>query len=150
VRIERGTFNTVNGVYSFTGPFSTKGQVIYHAEFAGDSSYQASTGAVTVNVGSGAQTTTTTISASTTAPTVGQKVTFTVNLKSGTTGLSKPVKLWCTLNGVRIERGTFNTVNGVYSFTGPFSTKGQVIYHAEFAGDSQYGASSGTVTINVH
>jgi hypothetical protein len=96
------------------------------------------------------QATTTTISASTTAPTVGQKVTFTVNLKSGTTGLSKPVKLWCTLNGVRIERGTFNTVNGVYSFTGPFSTKGQVIYHAEFAGDSQYGASSGTVTINVH
>jgi hypothetical protein len=93
--------------------------------------------------------TTTTITASNTNPAVGESVTFTVTLKSGTTLLDKPVKLWCTLNGVRIDRGTFNTVNGVYTFSGPFSTKGQVIYHAEFAGDSQYGASAGTVTVNV-
>jgi hypothetical protein len=95
------------------------------------------------------QSTQLTITASNTNPSVGQTITFTVNLKSGTTGLSKPVKLWCTLNGVRLDRGTFNTVNGVYKFTGPFSTKGQVIYHADFAGDGQYAASSGTVTVNV-
>ena len=89
------------------------------------------------------------LTASTTNPIVGQSVTFTVTLKSGTTPLNKPVKLWCTVNGVRIDGGTFNTVNGVYTFSGPFSQKGQVIYHAEFAGDSTYKASSGTVTVNV-
>ena len=99
-----------------------------------------------MNIGT---TTTTTITASDTTPVVNQQVTFTVTLKAGTTLLSKPVHLWCTFNGVRYERGTVNTVNGVYTFAGPFSAKGQVIYHADFAGDGTYATSSGTVTVNV-
>ncbi len=136
-----GTHSTVNGVYSFTQVFGTTGQRIYHAEFAGDSTYASSSGTVTVNVGT---TTTTTITASPTAPTVGQTVTFTVNMKSGTSGLSKSVKIWHTTNGVTWQDGTHSTVNGVYSFTQVFGTTGQRIYHAEFAGDSTYASSSGT------
>jgi hypothetical protein len=149
--IVRGTFNTINGVITFAGPFSTKGQVIYHAEFAGDSQYASSAGSVTVNVGT--TPTTTTITASDPSPYVGQSVKFTVTLKSGSSLLEgKTVKLWCTINnGPRIDRqGTFTTdKNGVVTFEGPLSVKGQVIYHAEFAGDSKYAGSSGTVTVNV-
>jgi hypothetical protein len=149
--IVRGTFNTINGVITFAGPFSTKGQVIYHAEFTGDSQYASSAGSVTVNVGT--TPTTTTITASDPSPYVGQSVKFTVTLKSGSSLLEgKTVKLWCTINnGPRIDRqGTFTTdKNGVVTFEGPLSVKGQVIYHAEFAGDSKYAGSSGTVTVNV-
>ncbi|MEI7827511.1 MAG: hypothetical protein WCI87_06955, partial [Euryarchaeota archaeon] len=69
--------------------------------------------------------------------------------EAGSIGLSKPVKIWHTTNGVRYEDGTHNTVNGVYKFTQAFSSKGQRIYHAEFAGSCRYGASVGTVTVNV-
>jgi hypothetical protein len=94
--------------------------------------------------------TATTITASKTNPAVGQTVTFAVNLKAGTTGLSKPVKIWHTApDGVRWEDGTHTTTNGVYSFTQAFGTTGQRVYHAEFAGDSTYKPSSGTVTVNV-
>ncbi len=151
VRYEDGTHTTTNGVYSFTQAFSPSGQRVYHAEFAGDSSYGASSNAVTVNVGTTpTTTTTTTISASPTNPPVGQTVTFTVNLKSGSAGLSKSVTIWHTLNGVRYEDGTHSTAtDGVYSFTQAFNPSGQRVYHAEFAGDSQYSASLGTETVNV-
>ncbi|MEI7826679.1 MAG: Ig-like domain repeat protein, partial [Euryarchaeota archaeon] len=83
-------------------------------------------------------------------PAVGQSVTFTATLMSGTTGLSKAVKIWHTLNGVRYEDGTHTTAtNGVYKFSQAFSTNGTRVYHATFAGDSQYKSSSGTVTVNV-
>jgi hypothetical protein len=98
----------------------------------------------------GHQVTDITLATSNPSPAVNEPVTFTVTLTSGTTGLSKPVHLWCMLNGVRIERGMFNTVNGVYSFTEPFSIKGQIVYHAEFAGDSSYASSTSEVTISVH
>ncbi|MGB9211640.1 MAG: DUF2334 domain-containing protein, partial [Halobacteriota archaeon] len=132
------TTKTTNatGQISVTTSFGSAGTRTYYASFAGDSEYAASSDSVRVNVGA----TSTTITASNTTPAVGQSVTFNVTLKSGTTGLSEPVHLWCTVNGVRIEKGTFNTVNGTYGFTGPFSTKGEIIYHAEFAGDSEYPA----------
>ena len=141
------TAKTTNatGQITLTTSWASAGKRTYFASFAGDSEYAASSDSVTVNVGE----TSTTITASNTTPAVNQPVTFTVTLESGTTGLSEPVHLWCTVNGVRIERGTFDTVNGVYQFTGPFSTKGEIIYHAEFAGDSEYPASSGIVTVNV-
>ena len=65
VRTARST--TVNGVYTFTQAFGSTGQRVYHAEFAGDSTYAASSGTVTVNVGL-TTTTTTTITASNTNP----------------------------------------------------------------------------------
>jgi peptidoglycan/xylan/chitin deacetylase (PgdA/CDA1 family) len=146
VRYNDATKTTnANGQITYTTSFGSAGKRTYHASFAGDSEYAASSDSVTVNVAA----TSTTITASNTTPAVNQPVTLTVTLKSGTTGLSEPVHLWCTVNGVRIERGTFDTVNGVYQFTGPFSTKGEIIYHAEFAGDSEYPASSGIVTVNV-
>jgi hypothetical protein len=93
--------------------------------------------------------TTTKITASNTNPAPNEPVTFTVTLKAGSTGLSKPVKIWHTLNGVRYADGTHNTVNGAYKFTQAFGSKGQRVYHAEFASDSSYAASAGTVTVNV-
>ncbi len=93
--------------------------------------------------------TTTAIRTMGTGPLVDQKVPFTVNLMSGRDVLSQPVKIWHTLNGVRYEDGTHSTINGVYGFTQAFNPSGQRVYHAEFAGDSQYAASSGTVTVNV-
>jgi len=93
--------------------------------------------------------TTTKITASNTNPAPNEPVTFTVTLKAGSTGLSKPVKIWHTLNGVRYADGTHNTVNGAYKFTQAFGSKGQRVYHAEFASGSSYAASAGTVTVNV-
>jgi uncharacterized membrane protein len=85
-----------DGQITFKRPFSSAGSYAYYATFAGDV-YQPSTSAVVnVNVGSNqgssqattnvyrvAQTTTTTLSASTTAPAVGQLVTFTATLTTG-------------------------------------------------------------------
>jgi len=146
LRYEDGTHNTVNGVYTFTQAFGSTGQRIYHAEFAGDSMYKASANIVTVNVKAP---TTTTITASKTDLRLNEPVTFTVNLKSGTTPLNKPVKIWYTLNDVRTDTGTFNTLNGVYTFTQSYGLTGQRVFYAEFAGDSMYKASAGTVTVNV-
>ncbi len=146
---EDGTHPTnKQGVYLFSQNWLTKGKYIYRARFAGDSQYGASSSSVTVYVGTK---TTTTIAASNKYPAIDQAVTFNVTLKAGTTGLSKPVKIWHTKNGVRYEDGTHNTVNGVYSFTLMFGSNGQRIYHAQFAGDSEskYASSTGTVTVNV-
>jgi len=91
-----------------------------------------------------------TITASTASPTVGQSVTFTVDLNSGSTGLSKKVTIWHSWpGGDHAADGTFDVVNGAYTFTQAFGSTGERVYHAEFAGDSTYGASSSTVTVNV-
>ena len=42
-----------NGVYTFTQAFGSTGERVYHVEFAGDSTYASSSGAVTVNVALG-------------------------------------------------------------------------------------------------
>jgi len=95
--------------------------------------------------------TTTTITASNTKPTVNSAATFTVTLKEGTTGLSKPVRIWHFLpNGELHENGTHDTgVDGAYTFTHKYASAGQRVYYAEFAGDGTYKPSSGTVTVNV-
>lgn len=249
VRYEDGTHNTVDGQYAFSQAFGSKGQRIYHAEFAGDSQYAASSGTETVNVQDKATTltlttsrttayvgqfytlsgylkdangkgipdatirlyykhagessftywldlktdsngyyqratsdsktishytsyggsstypaaksntvtvdvqkipTTTTITASPTNPTNLEIVTFTVIVKAGNTGLSGPVAIWYTKpDGTQHDYGTYNTVDGVFTFNRPLPEPGQWIYHATFAGDSQHAASSGTVTVNV-
>ena len=91
---EDGTFNTVNGVYTFTQAFGSTGQRVYHAEFAGDSQYGASSGTVTVNVGT--TPTTTTITASNTNPTVSASRHLHRHPEVGHHRTVKPVKIWHT------------------------------------------------------
>ncbi len=64
---------------------------------------------------------------------VGQTVTFTV-IMSGSTG-SKPIKIWHSWPGGIGQDGTFELVNGVYNFNQAFGSKGERVYHAEFAVD---------------
>jgi hypothetical protein len=113
-----------------------------------DSSYASSTSSVvTINVGA----TQVTLKTSTTTSVVNQKVTFTTALKSGATPLTgKPVTIYNYLNGVCYDH-TNKTADskGQIIFTQTFGSTGQLTYYATFAGDSTYGASSGTVTVNV-
>ena len=93
------------------------------------------------------------LTADNTAPTVGQSVTFTATLKSGTTPLlSKPVTIYHYLNGVKYTDTTKTTnANGQITLSQTFSSAGQRTYYATFAGDSTYKTStSSVVTINVH
>jgi len=142
-----------NGQITLTQSFSSAAQRPYYATFPGDSSYKTSTSSVVnINVGSGAQTTTT-LSPSTTAPAVGQSVTFTATLKSGTTPLSsKSVTIYHYLNGVRYNDVTINTdSNGKITLTQKFASAAQRPYYATFPGDSSYRTStSSVVNVNVH
>ncbi len=141
-----------NGQISLTQSFGSAGQRTYYATFAGDSSYAAKTSSVvTINVGSGSPTQVT-LSPSTTTPTVNQQVTFTANLKSGTTSLAnKPVTIYHYLNGVKYTDTTKTTnANGQITLTQTFSSTGPRTYYATFAGDTSYAAStSSVVTLNV-
>ena len=69
----------------------------------------------------------------------------------GTTGLSKPVRIWHFLhNGELHENGTHNTgVDGIYTFTHKYASAGQRVYYAEFDGDGTHLRSKGSVTVNV-
>jgi hypothetical protein len=95
--------------------------------------------------------TTTSITTSNEYPAVDSAATFTVTLREGTIGLSKPVRIWHILpNGELHENGTHNTgVDGIYKFTHRYASAGQRVYYVEFAGDGTYGPSSGSVTVNV-
>jgi hypothetical protein len=143
------TTTDTNGNYTFTRSESVQGTYSYYARFLGDTTYYASSSSFVTNpIGTY---TATTITASKTSPAIGETVTFTVTLKSGTTLLSKPVKIWHSYpGGARSEDGTHTTsASGVYTFTQAFGSSGERVYHVEFAGDSMYASSSGAVTVNV-
>jgi len=92
-----------------------------------------------------------TITASNRNPVVDSSATFTVTLMEGTTGLSKPVRIWHFLPNRELhENGTHNTgVDGIYTFTHKYASAGQRVYYAEFDGDGTHLRSKGTVTVNV-
>ncbi|MGA7076416.1 MAG: redoxin domain-containing protein, partial [Halobacteriota archaeon] len=87
------------------------------------------------------------LSPSTTAPTVGQSVTFTATLNSGTTPLSsKSVTIYHYLNNVRYTDTTKTTdANGQIALTQSFGSAAQRPYYATFAGDSSYQTSTSSV-----
>ena len=92
-----------------------------------------------------------TITASNRNPVVDSAATFTVTLMEGTTGLSKPVRIWHFLpNGELHENGThYSGVDGIYTFTHKYASAGQRVYYAEFTGDETHLRSKGSVTVNV-
>ena len=92
-----------------------------------------------------------TIATSNRNPVVDSAATFTVTLMEGTTGLSKPVRIWHFLpNGELHENGTHHTgVDGMYTFTHKYASAGQRVYYAEFTGDETHLRSKGSVTVNV-
>ncbi len=99
-----------------------------------------------------AKTTTTTITASNQYPAVGQAVTFTATLKSGTKPLSgKSITIYHYLNGVKYTDTTKKTnTAGKITLTQSFGSSGKRTYYASFAGETSYSASKSTVkTINV-
>jgi hypothetical protein len=145
------TTTATNGTYTFTRSESAQGVYWYQAVFAGDTTYGPSNASVSLTVGT-LTPTTTTITATTTTPTVGQPVTFTATLKSGTTPLSnKPVTIYHYLRNVRSNDTTKTTnANGQITFTQSFGSAAQRPYYATFAGDSSYQTStSSVITIDV-
>jgi hypothetical protein len=92
-----------------------------------------------------------TIATSNRNPVVDSAATFTVTLMEGTTGLSKPVRIWHFLpNGELHENGRHYTgVDGIYTFTHKYASAGQRVYYAEFTGDETHLRSKGSVTVNV-
>ena len=95
--------------------------------------------------------TTLTIATSNRNPVVDSAATFTVTLMEGTTGLSKPVRIWHFLpSGELHENGThYSGVDGIYTFTHKYASAGQRVYYAEFTGDETHLRSKGSVTVNV-
>jgi Bacterial Ig-like domain (group 3) len=94
--------------------------------------------------------TTTTLTASTTTSFVGQTVTFTATLKSGTTPLSgKRVTIYYYIDDMYPITATANAADqAIVSWTP--SSAGQRTFYATFVGDSSYEASTSSgVTINV-
>jgi hypothetical protein len=93
------------------------------------------------------------LSASTATPAVGQSVTFTATLRSGSTPLSsKPVNIYHYVNGVRYDDLTNKSsdANGQVTATASFGYAGRRTYYATFAGDSSDKASASSVlTVNV-
>ena len=91
--------------------------------------------------------------ASITNPGVGQQVTFTATLKSGSTALSsKPVTIYHYANGVRYDDVTNKATdaNGQVTATASFGYAGSRTYYATFAGDNDYqAATSAVVPVNV-
>jgi hypothetical protein len=138
------------GQIRLTQSFTSTGQRTYYATFTGDSTSQTSTStAVKIDVSGGA--TKVDLQATTTTPTVGQSVTFTATLKSGTALSGKPVTIYHYFNGVKYTDTTTNTNSaGQIKLTQSFRGTGQRTYYATFAGDSGYQTSTSSVTtINV-
>jgi hypothetical protein len=85
-------------------------------------------------------------------PIIGETVTFTATLMTGTTPLgSKSVKIYHTLGGVRVDDATVLTnASGVATFSYKFTAGGAYQYFATFGGDTTYSASSSpALAINV-
>ena len=94
--------------------------------------------------------TTTTVMASNTAPNVSQNVSFTVTVAaaSGTTAPTGSVSV--SVDGTAVSGSPFTlTSNGTYVYTTSFSTAGSHSVAASYAGDSTFGSSSGSATVNV-
>jgi Bacterial Ig-like domain (group 3) len=121
------------------------GTVFFAALLVGNVSAQNSIGKIAA--------TNVTLNASTTTPAVGQPVTFTAVLKSGSKPLSaKPVTIYHYFDGVRYDDVTNKSTNasGQVNATATFESAGPRNYYATFAGDSSYGASmSSILAINV-
>ena len=149
VRYTDTTKNTnANGQITLTQTFGSTGIRTYYATFAGDTSYKVSTSsAVIVPVKAGSSQLT--LSPSTTTPAVGQSLTFTAILKSGTKALSsKPVTIYHYLNGVRYTDTTKTTdVYGRIKLTQTFGSTGIRTYYATFAGDTSYKVSTSSAVI---
>ncbi|MGA3199372.1 MAG: Ig-like domain repeat protein [Halobacteriota archaeon] len=95
----------------------------------------------------GAGTTETTLSVNNSTPAVGQSVTFTATLISGTTPISGLVTIYHYLNGVRYNDITNPTT---FTFAQSWTSPGTRSYYATFAGNSSYLTStSRVVTVNV-
>jgi len=95
----------------------------------------------------GAGTTETTLSVNNSTPAVGQSVTFTATLISGTTPISGSVTIYHYLNGVRYNDTTNYTT---FTFAQSWTSPGTRSYYATFAGSSSYLTStSRVVTVNV-
>jgi hypothetical protein len=109
---------------------------------------------ITTPAAAAAVATTTTVTASDILPAVGQNITLSVTVKAGATVLTnKQVTVTHTYPSSTTPGtdGVFETGStGTTTFpSGTYGSAGQRVYTAAFAGDSTYGASSGTVTVNV-
>ena len=109
---------------------------------------------ITTPAAAAAVATTTTVTASDIFPAIGQNITLSVTVKAGATVLTnKQVTVTHTYprSTTPGTDGVFDTGStGTTTFpSGTYGSAGQRVYTAAFAGDSTYGASSGTVTVNV-
>ena len=93
-----------------------------------------------------------TLAASNSAVSTDQSVTLTGTLSSKSKAAAEPILIWHTYNGVRCDDTTVTTgTNGKFTATvSGWSSDGERLYYATFAGDDSYQQSlSVPVTINV-
>jgi subtilase family serine protease len=94
--------------------------------------------------------TTTAVSASNTAPSVNQSVSFTITVSaaSGTTAPTGTVAV--SVDGTAVSGSPFTLAsNGTYVYSTSFPTAGTHSVTANYAGDTTFGSSEGSATVNV-
>jgi Pro-kumamolisin, activation domain/Bacterial Ig-like domain (group 3) len=141
-----GTMTVANGQARITTVPPISGNVFINATYTGDTNYAASSAsfAETVTLVS----TTTTLTASSTAVAQNTSVTFTAQINPAAMGvLPLTGTVQFTANGVHIEG--LNVSNNQAQVTTVFPTPGQVQVQANYSGDPNYAASTGTITETV-
>jgi hypothetical protein len=139
-----------NGKASLTTTFSTLGNLSITAVFNGFGNFAGSSQTITEQVSAPAAVapTTTALIASANPARVGQTVTFTATV-SGAAGTGTPTGTVTFMVGnVVVARVRLNAA-GQASLTGHFTVSGKFIIRAVYSGDSNFAASSQSLTEQV-
>jgi hypothetical protein len=141
-----GTMTVANGQARIMTVPPIGGNVFINATYTGDANYAASSASFTETVT--LVSTTTALTASSTTVAQNTSVTFTAQINPAAMGvLPLTGTVQFTANGVHIEG--LNVSNNQAQVTTVFPTPGQVQVQANYSGDPNYAASTGTITETV-
>ncbi len=136
-----------NGTATLMVTSLTAGTHSLTARYGGDTNFGASTSAVitqTVNKTN----TTTLLTSMPNPPRAGQPLTLTATITPATTGLLGPTGTVTFMDGTTVL-GTGTLTNGVATFTVSTLSAGPHSFSANYSGDTNFNASSGTLANNV-
>jgi uncharacterized protein (TIGR03437 family) len=148
-----GSGGTATASLSVSGSRLTAGNNTITASYGGSTAFSASSGAVTVNLTGSVAVTTTTVTANPTSITAGGSTTLTATVKaasgSATPAGSVSFALGSTSLGSANLTGSGGTATASLTVNASRLTAGNNTITASYGGSTAFGASSGSVTVNV-
>lgn len=136
----------VKGTSTYTTVFSKAGKHTISSSYSGDTNFEASTGTVTVNAVTG---TSTTVIANSGAPLVGQGDNITVNVAAASGSAIPTGSLRVVVNGTVLTPAPVLGASGSVTFPVSFASIGTQTVAVSYPGTSEFGASSGSVSVQV-